>query len=326
MTPSIQPRNPLVTIGIVTWNSGKDLPIGLAGLAAQDYPEIETIAVDNASSDGSVRLLREALPHSRIIENEKNLGYGAAHNQAIRASRGEFYLPLNPDLGMRPGFVGHLVDALNLHPRCGSAAGKVLQATDQVPPLLDSTGLFIDRRRHQYLRGYGEPDRGQYDHPEEVFGADGAAPLHRRSMLEDTAILGEYFDQQHFIYMEDVDLAWRARLFGWECWYEPRALAVHRRTFKPGDRRFIPKDIRRMAVKNRYLTILKNENRECWRRDCPRILVYDLMIWTYLLLCEQRSLGAIPMLHRQWSRALAWRKEILRRAKVAPSEQRKWFK
>jgi GT2 family glycosyltransferase len=326
MTNTKPPRKQLVTIGIVTWNSGKDLAMCLAGLAAQDYPEIEIIAVDNASTDDSPRLLREALPHSQILVNKENLGYGAAHNQAIRAARGEFYLPLNPDLGMRPGFVGCLVDALNHHTRCGSAVGKILQATDPAPALLDSAGLFIDRRRHQYLRGYGEPDRGQYDRPEEVFGADGAAPLHRKAMLQDVEILGEYFDEQHFIYMEDVDLAWRARLFGWGCWYEPQATAVHKRTFKPGERRLIPKDIRRCAVKNRYLTIVKNENRECWRRDWPRILTYDLMIWAYVMLCEQKSLAAIPMLRKQWGRALAWRKEIVRRVKVAPNEQRAWFK
>jgi GT2 family glycosyltransferase len=325
MVMPLQLRKDLVTIGIVSWNSEKDLPVCLSGLAVQKYREIEIIAVDNASTDGSLHLIQEAFPNSRIITNEKNLGYGAAHNQAIRISRGEFYLPLNPDLGMHPGFVGYLVDALNNHPRCGSAVGKILQAADPVTPLLDSAGLFIDRRRHQYLRGYNKPDRGQYDRSEEVFGADGAAPLHRRSMLEDTAIHGEYFDEQHFIYMEDVDLAWRARLFGWSCWYESKALAVHKRTFKPGERRLIPNYLRCMALKNRYLTIVKNENRECWRRDWPRILAYDLMIWAYVLACEQRSLAAIPILRRQWSQALVWRKEILRRAKVAPKEQQAWF-
>ena len=318
-------RKGLVTIGIVTWNNEQDLPECLAGVAAQDYPELEIVAVDNASLDGSMPLLRKAVPQPQIIANGKNLGYGAAHNQAIRSARGEFYLPLNPDVRLEPGFVGHLVEALNGRAACGSAVGKILQATDESPPVLDSAGLCIDRRRHQYLRGYSEQDRGQYDRSEEVFGADGAAPLHRIAMLEDVQILGECFDDQYFLYMEDVDLAWRSRLLGWGCWYEPGARARHKRTFKPGNRRSMPVELRRLAVKNRYLTILKNESRQCWRRDWWRILLYDFMIWGYILIREQSSLGAIPMLRKQWGRALAWRKEIRRRAKASPEEQLSWF-
>jgi GT2 family glycosyltransferase len=315
----------LVTVGIVAWNSVRDLPECLACLAAQEYPQIELVAVDNASTDESVPAIRKAFPRAQIIQNRENRGYCAAHNQAIRAARGEYYLPLNPDVRLQPGYAGRLVEALEREPRAGSAVGKILQSLDQSPPRIDSTGLFIDRRRHQYLRGYGQPDRGQYDRAEEVFGADGAAPLLRREMLEDTAVFGEYYDEQHFIYMEDVDLAWRARLLGWACRYEPGALARHERAFKPGNRRVMTKALRRIAVKNRYLTIYKNESAECWRRDWWRILFYDLLIWGYILLREQSSLKAIPMLRRQWERAREWRQEIRRRTTVPVEAQRSWF-
>jgi GT2 family glycosyltransferase len=334
--PSKEPttgiRNPdpaqkgLVTVGIVVWNSARDLPECLAGLAAQEYPQIEVVVVDNASADDSVRLILSAFPQSDIIRNGENRGYCAAHNQAIRSSRGEFYLPLNPDVRLEPGFVGRLVGALERHPPCGSAVGKILQAGGQTPPRIDSAGLCIDRRRHQYLRGYGQPDRGQYDRAEEIFGADGAAPLHRRAMLDDAAVFGEYFDERHFIYMEDVDLTWRARLFGWGCRYEPGALARHKRTFKPGSRRSMPKELRRTAVKNRYLTIFKNESPECWRRDWWRILFYDFLIWGYVLLREPSSLGAIPVLRKQWKGAREWRREIRRRVKAPAGTQCSWFR
>jgi GT2 family glycosyltransferase len=315
----------LVTIGIAAWNSARDLPVCLASVTAQEYPHIELIVVDNASGDDSVRRIQAAYPTARIIQNSENRGYCAAHNQAIRSARGEYYLPLNPDIRLEPGFVGRLVRALGSRPEFGSAVGKIFQTSDHTPPRIDSAGLWIDHRRHQYLRGYGLPDRGQFDRAEEIFGADGAAPLHRRAMLEDSSIQGEYFDERHFIYMEDVDLAWRARLCGWRCWYEPEALAWHVRSFKPGSRRSMPEELRRLAVKNRYLTIYKNESPAAWRRDWWRILSYDLLIWGYILLCERSSFGALGLLREQWAGAGRWRRELQSKVKAAPAEQLRWF-
>lgn len=316
---------PLVTVGIVTWNSEADLPLCLDGLGEQRYPQLELIVVDNASGDRSLELVRQRWPTARVIENSKNEGFCCAQNTAIRASHGEYYLPLNPDVQLLPRFMECLVAALESRPAFGSAVGKMWQQGLEDPPLLDAAGLFLDRRRHQYLRGHSEPDRGQYDAAEEVFGADGAAPLLRRSMLEDVALDDEYFDELYFGYMEDVDLAWRARLRGWKCWYEPQASASHLRMFKPGRRRAVDRAVRRIAVKNRYLTMLKNEGPEEWRRDWWRVFGYDLGIWAYILLFEPSSLGALRMLRAQWGEALARRRRIWSRVKATSRERMQWF-
>jgi len=316
---------PLVSAGIVTWNSERHLSACLDGLAVQGYSRLELIVIDNGSVDRSVRLVRERWPTARVIENARNEGFCRAHNAGIRASQGEYYLALNPDVELLPGFIERLVSALETRPACGAAVGKMWQTGQADPPPLDAAGLFLDRRRHQYLRGRGEPDRGQFDTAEEVFGADGAAPLYRRAMLEDVKIEGQYFDEQFFAYMEDVDLAWRARLLGWRCWYEPAATAFHARTFKPGCRQAMPAYMRRMAVKNRYLMLLKNEGRDEFRRDCWRILGYDLAIWGYILLLEQSSLGALKLLRRQWGCGRAWRNEIWGRVTVTPKDRLRWF-
>jgi len=317
---------PLVSVGIVTWNSERHLPACLDGLEGQGYSRLELIVIDNGSADRSVALVRERWPTARVIENGKNEGFCRAHNAGIRASAGEYYLALNPDVQLLPGFIQHLVSTLESRPEFGSAVGKMWQLGKVTPPLLDAAGLFLDRRRHQYLRGRGKPDRGQYDMAEEVFGADGAAPLYRRRMLEDVKILGEYFDEAFFAYMEDVDLAWRARLLGWKCWYEPAAIAFHARTFQPGRRLAIPAEMRRIAVRNRYLMLLKNEGREEFRRDWWRILGYDLRVWAYILLLEQSSLGALPLLRRAWGGARAWRRETWARVKSQPQDRLAWFK
>ena len=322
---------PLVSIGIVTWNSATHLPGCLGALALQVYPNLELIVVDNASTDHSLDLVMQYYPKANVIRNMDNTGFCYAHNQAIRASKGAYYLPLNPDVEMAQGYILNLVQSLETLKEYGSAAGKLLlKPRSEYPHLIDSTGLFLDRRRREYVRGHGELDKGQYDDPCEVFGADAAAPLYRREMLEDTKIDGQYFDESFFAYKEDTDLAWRARLLGWRCYYQPLAVAYHQRTFKPNQkpnqRKMILPSTRVEAVKNRYLLLIKNETALGWRRDWLPILWYDLRIWVYICLFERTSLKAIGFLKKAWPQALARRREIARRIRVQPADILVWFK
>jgi GT2 family glycosyltransferase len=155
---------------------------------------------------------------------------------------------------------------------------------------------------------------------------DGAAPLYRREMLEDIKIDGQYFDDAFFAHKEDVDLAWRARLFGWRCWYTPKAVGFHERTFKPGHREVVSPSIRLHAVKNRYLLLIKNEMLSGWLRDGLLIFWYDLQIFIYLCLFEHSSLSAINFIFRDWSRLQKWRKVIMSRMRVKPADMLMWFK
>jgi len=318
---------PLVSIGLVTWNSAAHLPGCLGALVLQEYPNFELIVVDNASIDRSLDLVMDYYPGASVIHNADNMGFCHAHNQAIRASKGAYYLPLNPDVEMEKGYILNLVQALETLKEYGSAAGKLLlKPRNEYPHRIDSTGLFLDRRRRQYLRGYGELDQGQYDHPGEVFGVDGAAPLYRREMLEDIKIAEQYFDESFFAHKEDVDLAWRARLFGWLCWYQPLAVAYHQRSFRPGQREEVAPNIRVHANKNRYLLMIKNETASSWRRDWLPILWYDLKILAYICLFECASLKAFSLLWHEWPRARAWHREIIRRTRVQSADILTWFK
>jgi GT2 family glycosyltransferase len=318
---------PLVSIGLVSWNSAAHLPACLSALAGQTYPRREVIVVDNASTDDSLTRVAAHLPSARIITNTYNTGFCRAHNLAIRAAQGAYYLPLNPDACLHPDYLARLVAALEAAPDFGSAGGKLSR-----PPLegeaaqIDSTGLFLDRRRRQYLRGHGETDTGQYAAADEVFGMDGAAPLYRRAMLDDIAMDGEYFDESFFAHKEDVDLAWRARLLGWKCAYVPNATAYHARGFRPGRRAPLSTEVRLHAVKNRYLLLLKNESAAGWKRDGAHIVWYDLQILAYLLVFERSSLAALPLLRRVWPRARLWRERLWPRVRVDPETMLKWFR
>ena len=117
----------MVSVAIVTWNSVQLLDECFAALAAQDYRDLEVIIVDNASTDGTCAVLRTIESSWRIIYNQKNVGFAAGQNQAIRSSRGEWVLCLNPDVVMSPDFITQLVAAGEAHSDAGSLCGKLLR-------------------------------------------------------------------------------------------------------------------------------------------------------------------------------------------------------
>lgn len=316
---------PPVSVGLVTRDSAVHLPACLAALAAQTYPRLELILVDNASRDGSPDLVADRFPAARVLRNARNEGFSRAHNTAIATSGGAYYLALNPDARLEPDYVAGLVGALEARPAFGAAAGKLRLPEGGPRPILDAAGLSIGRDRRPRLRGHGRPDDGRYDRAGEVFGVDGAAPLYRRAMLEDARLGGEVFDEAFFAYREDVDLAWRARLLGWRAWYEAGVRATHVRGFRPGTRG-PSRAARRYSVRNRYLLLMKNETAPGWRRDWPAILGYDLIILGYLAARERSSLPALAELPRLWPPMRAKRRELMARLRVDPAAPLCWFR
>jgi GT2 family glycosyltransferase len=307
---------------LVVWNSADYLPACLQAIQGQTHPSIEVIVVDNASGDDSLRCCASAAASVQLVRNPTNYGFARAHNQAISLAKGQYYLALNPDVVMGPDYVRLLVSALEADPRCGMAGGKLLSE----PNLIDSTGLFLDRKRRQYLRGHRELDSGQYDQAGEVFGIDGAAPLYRQLMIDDVAENGHFFDESFVTYKEDVDVAWRARWLGWRAWYIPAATAGHRRTFRPGQRQRGNRDTRRYSVRNRYLALIKNETAEGWRRDWLRITIYDIGILTYLLLREQASLAALWDVYCLWPIMKRKHIELMRRRRATGKAMLQWMR
>jgi GT2 family glycosyltransferase len=115
------------------------------------------------------------------------------------------------------------------NPYIGTVCGKLLRWKPGQEPertqVIDSTGIYFLRNLRHLDRGEGEINSGQYDRPEYVMGATGAAALYRRKMVEDVSVEGEYFDEDFFAYREDADVAWRVQLLGWSCLYTPAAVA-----------------------------------------------------------------------------------------------------
>jgi GT2 family glycosyltransferase len=302
---------PLVSIGVVTWNSAADLPRCLDAIRAQRHQPIELLVADNASSDGTRAAIEAHTAEAERRYFPTNRGFSAAHNALIRESRGTYYVTLNPDVVLDPGFVAALVDAMEAAPRAGSATGKLRRADDA--GILDSTGVVMHRSQRHFDRGAGEPDRGQYDAPGRVFGVSGAAGFYRRAMLDDVAVDGEVFDEDFFAYREDADLAWRAQRLGWDAIYVPAATAAHVRRVTPERRAQLPAAINRYSVRNRFLLRLKNQTAgEAVRFAIPG-LARDAQVVGYVLAREWGSIPGLVDVVRLLPRMLRKRRAIMRR-------------
>jgi GT2 family glycosyltransferase len=208
----------LVSVVIPNFNGMRYLDRCLSSLSQQTYRDFEVIVVDNASSDGSVECLTARFPWVKVIENKVNLGFAAGTNVGIRQSRGDFILTLNNDTSVDCHFIEYLIKPM-LDGSVGSCASKMLFPDGRI----NSTGICISRSGAAWDRGMFEPDEGQYDSAEEIFGPCAGAALYRKRMLDDIGL----FDEDFFLYMEDVDLAFRAQLAGWRCDYVPSAKVIH---------------------------------------------------------------------------------------------------
>jgi len=298
-----------VSIHIVTYNSKAHIKRCLLCVKKQTYKHCSVLVVDNASSDTTVNIC--ASLRVRVIKNTKNIGYAAAHNQALQATKSTYVLTLNPDVFLEPTFVQHLVFHLNSDKQIGSACG-VLSRIDTVfdtPKRIDGAGLFMRKNRRQGLRFENDATTNSLN-TEYIFGPDGAAAFYRRSMLKDIAIKKEVFDEDFFMHKEDVDVAWRAQRAGWKSLVVSEAKALHIRTFRAGKRNVVSPALQRMSLRNRYLLLIKNDNLAYYFRDLFPIVLYDIAIFCYVLCFEKTSFGAYREVFSLWSKMMEKRKYI----------------
>ncbi|MDO8557806.1 MAG: glycosyltransferase family 2 protein [bacterium] len=360
---------PLVTISILSYNDEETIEAAVKSAALQLYPAIEILVLDNNSQDGTRQILknlRDRLPGLRaahlrehgkessifrchVLESSENLGFAKGHNKLISLSQGSLVLLLNSDAGLDDNFISYALPYFERDRKLAAMQGKLYRydvaAQETVKDaktrksVIDTTGLVLFRNRRIINRGQGVPDIGQFENEEEVFGADGAAPLYRKTALEDVKIcLGarcEYLDEDFFAYKEDVDIAWRLRLAGWKTLYVPGAIGYHQRGsgesaatsyFKIlGERRKLSRFAKYHAFKNQRLMQLKNELPYLLFRDMLRWIPKEFASWFYILFFERFTWKAIGDIFLLLSRMLKKRRMIMKRRSATTKEMARWF-
>ena len=277
----------MISIIIVNYNKKELLKKCLDSVRGQGFKDIEIVVVDNASSDDSAEMLGTYFPEARLIRNTRNLLFCKAYNQGINESKGNFILCLNNDVILDKDYLKEALLAIGLGTRIGMVSGKILRM-DGVT--IDSTGLFLGRDRKALERGYTKKDNAQYENPGYVFGVSGACAFFRRVMLKDIKSEFGYFDERFGMYYEDLDLCWRAQKKNWKAYYTPKAIAYHERAGTAAIRKgrsglilpYLPDDLRKRYLRNRYLCIRKNDSILGILINLPFILWYELKIRGYL--------------------------------------------
>ncbi len=280
----------MVSTVIVTIGAKDYLKSCLDSLKQQSHLPFEIIVIDNSLKPGLAQDIHKLYPLVKIHFGSGDSFYAQALNKGISLTSGEFILCLNDDVVLGENFIEQALKGFLIKDNIGMVSGKILRSDGKT---LDSTGLFLSPWRAAKERGYGRPDLGQFNKKGFIFGVNGAAAFYRKQMLEDIKDTNGYFDSRFGMFYEDLDVSWRANRRGWLAYYVPAALAYHVRggSFRPDSgigkaiaRKYLNDRLHSDLIRNRYLTILKNETFLGFILHLVPMLIYDLCSWGYVLI------------------------------------------
>ncbi len=237
------------TVVIPNYNGIKYIEACLESLYLGTTREFEVIMVDNASKDGSLELVKKKFPQVRIIENQENTGFCGAVNQGIEASKTPYVILLNNDTRVELDFVHELEKAIEQSPRIFSASAKMIALHEKEK--IDDAGDYYCALGWAFARGKGKHPN-DYQKECRIFAACGGASIYRRSCFEEFGV----FDENHFAYLEDIDIGYRAQLYGYENRFAPKAVVYHAGSATTGSRYNAFKT--RLAAKNSIYLVYKN--------------------------------------------------------------------
>ena len=239
-----------IFIVIPNWNGADFIAPCLKSLKKQSI-NAQVVVVDNGSVDESVAIIESDFPEVHLIKLDHNTGFAGGVNTGINYALdegAEFVALFNNDATAETDWLKNLVKAAEGHPEAGIVTGKFMRMDKKH---IDSTGDCYSVWAMPFPRGRNQLDKGQYDTAEYVFSGTGGASLYRVSMFDEIGL----FDEEFFAYYEDVDISFRAQLYGWKVWYEPRAAAYHHVS---GTSSKLGNFSRYHATKNFYMLYAKN--------------------------------------------------------------------
>lgn len=297
--PSDQPMT--VSAVILTYRRQDLLPACLRSLEKALgflHAASEIIVVDNASPDNrATTTVAKGFPEVRLMTLTENLGYAGGLHAGLQIAGGEWILTIGDDATIETSAVAAMLAAGRSGHDVGSVAAKMLFADRSQGDVVNSAGVDIDRLGIAVDRLVGAAGSQAETDTTEVFGTSGGAALYRRLMLDDIG----GFDTTFGVYLEDADVAWRARMSGWRCLLEPRAVVIHHHSATTRHR----SDYKYFHVgRNRVRMLAKNATRGQLLRYGPLIVFYDLAYVAYALAVDHTTApirGRIQGL-RDWRR------------------------
>jgi GT2 family glycosyltransferase len=211
---------PDVSVVVVTWNGRQHLDACLASVEAQRGVAIETILVDNGSTDGTSDYVRARFPWVRLVSLAENRGFAGGNNAGVREAAGRFVAFLNNDTSADPGWLAALLSGIDEPGRFALVTSRIVYMHD--PNVIDSAGDGVLRWGGAFKRHHGEAASAAAA-TQEVFGICGAACMMPKAVFDEIG----GFDEDFFASHEDVDLSYRARLRGYRCRYVAQAVVRH---------------------------------------------------------------------------------------------------
>lgn len=296
----------LVSIIIPNWNGAHFLPACLNSLRQQTHGEHEVIVADNASTDNSRDLLARDYPEVKVVALDHNTGFTGACNAGLIAAKGKIKILLNNDTEVEPNWIEEVIAAFDRHPKAGIVASKML--------LFDRRDTFHtagDLYRIDGIpanRGVWQKDENQFQEGW-VFSACGGAAAYRAEMLDQIGLL----DYDFFFSCEDIDLAWRAQLAGWQAVYAPKAVVYHKLSATGGGKTASFHDGR-----NFIYVLIKDVPTSVWRRHWKKMLRAQVGI-TVEALRAWRGEAARARLRGQCAGIIAIPKLLSKRKKIQAS-------
>ncbi len=256
---------PKALVVIVNYNGQEHLPACLDSLFATNYPQFDVTLVDNGSSDGSVDWVRTHYPRVNIISSPRNVGFGRANQLGISESDAPIIALLNNDTVVEPDWLRALVEPLVAHDQLAATSSKLRFLGNR--RVLNGVGGGMNYLGFSYDVGMYEVDGGQRDGPREVLFPCGAACAIKRSAFEEAG----GFDDQFFMYHEDVDLGWRLHLLGYRVQTAPQSVVYHR--FGGTSRRAASAFFReRLGLRHDLRSLIKNYQWATLVKVLPRFL------------------------------------------------------
>ena len=302
---------PYCSIIILNRNGKHHLNDCFSSLRKLNYPKkrYEAIMVDNASSDGSIEYVKKNFKEVKIVANKVGLGFAAGNNEGVKRARGEYIILLNNDTKVQKNWLIELVKVAQSDKTIGLCTSKLLLFSKR--DTVNYAGGFIHYLGFSWPIGLFEKDGKKFDELKETTQASGGSLLIKRNLIKRIGML----DGDFFLYVEDTDYSWRARLNGFKIFYVPKSMVYHKygatiSRENKGEKIYF-------LERNRIVMLLKDYSLKTLLVLVPMLILFELALIVFLPMPKLRGYVSI---FRNFERILKKRIEVQKLRKISDKQ------